>query len=126
MTYLILGLLSIIAVELFLRLPVLNPIRKLIQTSQKATKVLSSSHISDHWKEKVLQRYSFEMAKASLSIGVGIVIIFSILIGIAYLMDMLLNGKTSTLNFAMTTEGIVIALLASTAYVYIRKRFVSA
>ncbi|MFT4517931.1 MAG: hypothetical protein ACI9JM_000308 [Halioglobus sp.] len=126
MTYLTLGLLCIIAVELFLRLPVLSPIKKLINTSQKATKVLSSSHISDHWKEKVLQRYSFEMAKASLRIGVGIVIIFSILTCIAYLMDMLLNGKTSTLNFAMTTEGIVIALLASTAYVYLRKRFVSA
>lgn len=57
---------GILASEAFLRLPLLPTIRRVTRTAQKSGKVLSSKHISDHWKERVLPRYSLVIGTGSV------------------------------------------------------------
>jgi cytochrome c biogenesis protein CcdA len=125
MIYLALCLLCVIAIESFLFLPVMAQVKKLAAVSQKSLKVISSPRISDHWKEKVLQRYSRDMAVASLAIAVGLALMFVPVIAASYLFDAFMDGEISILDYAVTTEGLVIATLFSIFYAYVRSRLVS-
>jgi len=126
MNYLALGILCVFAIELFFHLPVLDPIRGLINVSQKTVKVLSSSRISDHWKEKVLLRYSRDMALASIKIGLGLTFVLILVSAGALSIDLVLPGEVTTLEYAVTGEGLLLATLISIAYLFLRKRIVSA
>lgn len=55
-------------VELFLRLPFFKHLHYLKSDSTKALSVISSSNISDHWKEKVIPRYARNILSSSLII----------------------------------------------------------
>ncbi len=122
MIYLTVCLLCILGVELFIRLPFRKYIAALGHVSKKSVRVVTSSVISDHWKEKALQRYSRDMALASLSIGF-LLIVMALLVGIAaYLCDLLLPSGRSTLDFLSTGSGISVAIIVSCAYVFVRKK----
>ena len=57
---------GVLASEAFLRLPLMPTIREVSATARKSGRVLSSKRISDHWKERVLQRYSLVIGKGSV------------------------------------------------------------
>lgn len=57
---------GVLASEAFLRLPLIPAIRSVTRTAQKSGKVLSSKRISDHWKERVLPRYSLVIGRGSI------------------------------------------------------------
>ena len=52
---------TLIAVELFIRLPLAANVKGLTGTMNKSFKVLKSPRISDHWKEKTMQAYSLRL-----------------------------------------------------------------
>ena len=56
---------AILASEAFLRLPVLGRIAEVSATAQKAGRVLRSSRISDHWKERILPAYALRIGLGS-------------------------------------------------------------
>ena len=58
MHYLSAFLVAVTAVEVFLRLPVIHQVAKMMKLSRKIFSVVASKNISDHWKEKVLIRYA--------------------------------------------------------------------
>jgi hypothetical protein len=64
------------AVELFIRLPIGTEICKLRSTMSKSIKVVSSSRISDHWKEKATQRYSLSIMTSSWLLFLYVVALF--------------------------------------------------
>ena len=66
MTYITSGLIAIIAVEIFSQIPIGKPLYKLFLLAKKAPAIILSKHISDHWKEIVLQRYARDMAVNSI------------------------------------------------------------
>jgi cytochrome c biogenesis protein CcdA len=125
MIYVAMCLLCIVAIESFILLPVLKPVKKLVVISQKSAKVLSSSRISDHWKEIALQRYSRDMALASLSIAFGLLLVLILVAAASYALDALLNTNIPVLEYALTGEGLLLALVFSTVYVFLRQRLVS-
>ncbi len=57
---------GVLASEAFLRLPLLSTIQKVSVTAKKSGAVLTSKRISDHWKERVLPRYSLVIGKGSV------------------------------------------------------------
>ena len=66
--YILLSLLPaiIIAVELFLILPVSYRSRRIANDSKKAFAIIKSAAVSDHWKEKALPHYSLNIFVSSL------------------------------------------------------------
>jgi len=123
MIYLAVCLLCILGVELFIRLPFRRYIAALGHVSRKSVRVVNSSVISDHWKEKALQRYSCDMALASLRIGF-LLVVMGLVIGIAaYLCDLLLPSGRSTLEFVSSGSGISVAIIVSCVYVFVRSKF---
>lgn len=59
---------SICFVGIFIHLHILSQIEELKQIPLQVMRIVRSSHISDHWKEKVLPRYSLQLLLKSLSI----------------------------------------------------------
>lgn len=59
---------SIVLVECVLRLPVIPTLWGLPTTISKAMKVMTSSKVSDHWKELVLRSYAFAILRLSLAL----------------------------------------------------------
>ncbi len=57
---------GVLASEAFLRLPLVPTIKRVTETAQKSGRVLGSKRISDHWKERVLPRYSLVIGKGSV------------------------------------------------------------
>ena len=124
MTSLALGLICIVAIELFMALPFLKAVGRLSEVSRKATKVISSSKISDHWKEKALQRYSRDMAVCSISLGFYMVVVFGAVIALGFALDTAMQPEISTLDYAMTMEGLLLATGFAFLYIFVRRRLV--
>ncbi|MCB2137360.1 MAG: hypothetical protein KDE08_15700 [Rhodobacteraceae bacterium] len=58
---------AVLASEAFLRLPLMDQIRRVTATAGKSGRVLKSKRISDHWKERVLPAYSWIIGKGSVT-----------------------------------------------------------
>ena len=124
MTYLALCLICIVAIELFMLLPFLKSVARLGEISRKATKVISSPKISDHWKEKVLQRYSRDMAVCSITLGFYMAIVFGVVMALGFALDAAMQPEVPTLDYAMTMEGLLLATGFAFLYIFVRKRLV--
>lgn len=124
MVYLAVSLITIIAVELFLRLPLAQLVRELATVLQKVTRVISSSAISDHWKEKVLLRYAGGIALTTLKIGAVLGGIGLVVFILCLLADMLPGAAPSTLEVFASWSGIALATGISVAYYLARSRLV--
>lgn len=126
MSYLALSLISIVAVEIFLWLPIRPPILQLATLGRKIPRVILSPKISDHWKEKVLLKYALLLAinsiKAFLWLLLAVALILGFTAGLGYVFGM---GSASALELVASTEGIAIMSLLSIAYYFIRQKLVS-
>jgi hypothetical protein len=122
MVYLAVALITIVAVELFLRLPLARQARELTATLHKVTRVITSSAISDHWKEKVLLRYSGSIAMTTLKIGAIIGGIGLAIFVLCLLADMLPGLGPSSLEVFASWTGIGLATVVSTLYYLARSR----
>lgn len=121
MEWLLLAVTTLLAVEVFVRTSFKKNIRALLSFSKRSAGTLSSKRISDHWKEKVLLRYSLEIFKNSVLLFVcfiftGTVIFLGHFIGSFLGMDLL--------SLFMTPLGIIVSLLLALLYVYIRGRII--
>jgi hypothetical protein len=67
---------GIVFVELFLKLPVAKSARFILNEVVKATTLMKSQNISDHWKEKALPRYSRRIMAMSLALTFYMLILF--------------------------------------------------
>jgi len=92
-------------------------IKKNFKYFNKIFKIFNSINISDHWKEKVILRYSADMLLSSLKI---LLIIF--FIAIFFILLHFLNNEFKTFVFSLigSMEITFIALI----YYYIRKKLI--
>ena len=110
---------ALLASEAFLRLPILQKIGSVAATSQKATRLLKSSRISDHWKERILPVYA-------LRIGLGSVTFF-LLLCLALLPVVLAGliypgGLSGWTHQLMRPLVIVVLCVVSLGYIWIRQK----
>lgn len=110
---------SVCFVEIFIRLNSLSRIKDLNRILKKVSRVLTSSRISDHWKEKVLPRYSLMLFKQSLLIFGVLVASFMIFVLLAVISE-LLDSSFITLSSSFT--GIAVSTCIALSYVMVRTK----
>ena len=114
-------LVCIAAVETFMLLPLGKELHKLGALTNKILAVLTSKQISDHWKEKVLLRYSGQMALSTLTLAGIFFIAGAIIFLVSLVTDLVISPQISTISFLISLPGIITATLASTAYYLVRR-----
>ncbi len=122
MQWLFVIILSLCAVELFIRVPLLTTARKLIATITKSTRIIRSPKISDCWKEKAVLQYSKLTFINTIWLLVYFAFIALCLIIITLLGDYLSSGFT---EYMLSVNGILVTTLIAIGYVFLRRKIVS-
>lgn len=124
-TLAIVAALTAIAIEIFLRLPFRACAQLMLRISQKASATISSKAISDHWKEKVLLRYSCILAGQSLKLAALFSVVVIVVVVFAAGIDLLIQPPKPSLQVLAGWPGLVTASVIAVLYFNLRKRFVS-
>ena len=114
MKHCILLVLCVLSIEIFIRSNYIFLINSLVKVSKKAIYIVLNKNISDHWKEKIITKYSLQMIKNSLQMLLIIFLIFFIFI----IADNLFTG---ILAFTFSLNGIIEFILIAFSYACIRK-----
>ena len=114
MNHLILLIVCLLSVEIFIRSKHIDLINSLIEVSKKTIHVISNKNVSDHWKEKIIPKYSIQMMKFSSKMLLIFLLIFCIFI-IAE------NWFSGFLSFTFSTNGIIESILITFCYSYFKK-----
>jgi len=120
-TWVLLGAGTIIAVEVFIKLPIAKLLGDFLQLISKISRTISSSYISDHWKEKVLINYAGQLLSISLLLLVYCVIPFvpfALLAGISQAYDV------GVFQLAASPGGVIASVVIATGYFLTRSRIV--
>lgn len=123
MELLLASLLVLPVIEYFIRLPFLSRAKALLRTSNKAVHIISSTKISDHWKEIVLLRYSQKLAIHTVIIALMLVGGFSLVVLPALLLDWLFVPKLAVIESLSTLLGLMCMTISSTLYIILRKYY---
>jgi len=124
MAYFLAIVVTVIVVELFCRLPLIGLVNQLVGTLNKASRVILSHSISDHWKEKVLLVYSGRIALTSIKITMVLTGVVLVAIGISEVLDSVFALSDPILDLLMSGLGASLAALVSILYLLVRSRFV--
>ena len=103
----------ILTIEIFIRVRFITLLNSVLTISKKVLRVISSSKISDHWKEKMVPYYSFSIFKISFSM---FLVLTSIVITF-FLPSMI---SISFIDFILSYTGIIESLCFSFIYIKIR------
>ena len=114
--YLYLVIACILSIELFLRLKFMSYVNSIVKNMNKVFRIIISSNISDHWKEKMVPKYAFILLKNSLLI-LGILFLI-ILMFSAFIV---ISSKFLTLILSIT--GIAMSIFISFIYLKLRVTF---
>jgi len=121
MSWLALAVLCVVMVEIALLLPLGATLKGFSRTSQKAMRTIASSRISEHWKEKVMLRYSARMMVETLKLFLFLALLAGlILLGIwvAAMAEIPLE------DLLLSFPGIGFSILFSVGYVFLRQKLV--
>lgn len=122
MAYCFTVLLTFLAIECFLRVPFLSRIQAVTTLVKKVVRMLPSSRISDHWKEKVLLRYALILMVNSLVLFIMLAGGLLLVVGGAFVLDLFVTPDPATLETILSLPGVVIMMGASVVYLYGRNR----
>jgi hypothetical protein len=114
--YLYLIIACVLSVELFLKLKFMTYVNSIFKNTNKVFRLIISSNVSDHWKEKMVPKYAFILLKNSLSI-LGILF----LIIIVFYVFVIISGNFLTLVLSIT--GVAISIIISFTYLKLRMIF---
>jgi len=105
-----------LSIELFLRLKFMSHVNSIARNTNKVFRVIISSNISDHWKEKMVPTYAFILLKNSLLI---LVILFLIIL--VFSAFIVISSKFLTLILSIT--GVAMSIFISFIYLKLRVTF---
>ena len=121
MNWLLLSVCCVAFIELFHRLGTLRYVHDLSGLCGKVCKTIRSQRISDHWKQRVLQRYAWDLFSSSM------LLFITLLITIAPFFIVTIGSDYFVLRFEtliMSIEGIVGSTVIAVSYFVLRPRFV--
>ncbi|MEM9169790.1 MAG: hypothetical protein AAGC56_09055 [Pseudomonadota bacterium] len=121
--FLIIG--TILAVELFLFLPLRQRATALRRLVAKISTTIGSEKISDHWKERVLLVYSGQLFSSSVLLFVFIVLALSPFFVLAAV-GSATEIAPMFLGFLASLKAIVASMAVGAAYVAVRQRLTKA
>lgn len=108
-------LVAIVFVELIVRTGFLRTAAGLLVISNKASHVLRSKRISDHWKEKVILRYSRDMMSTSLRLALVLAVAGGVIWAIGFCSER--YAQINLFDFLVTWQGLVFTTVAAMIYV---------
>ncbi len=117
MVWLLLVLGTLAVVECFIRLPFMARIKYLKTLLAKISRVLRSSSISDHWKEKILPTYAWQLFSSSILLFCYVVLAILPLVILAYVAT---QFGVPLLVMISSITGIVASTVIAVAYIFIR------
>lgn len=120
MSSLLACLVAVLAAECLFRLPLTRTLSRLSLITHKTLRVIRSPHISDHWKERVLLRYSSTMLGRSLLLALLLAVVavpVAAVVGVARLFEIEL------LTYLLAPDGIVLVIAVSCLYIWVRNHF---
>jgi hypothetical protein len=123
--WLVAGIVTIAAVEIFLRLPLVGVGRRLLQCIQRGQRIIYARKASDHWKQKALLAYSWRIAVDTLRLGVLMLGGMIPVVIATILLDLVLSPGQSTYHLMSSAAGAVFCSVVAVAYWPLRKRLVS-
>lgn len=112
----------LVSSELAFHIPIIHSIKAVNIIFNKVKKVLLSSLISDHWKEKVLPNYALQMFKYSLLIPV---LIITLLAPIVTIMTLWFESITLAIEYLSTIQTIITMTISSIFYVRLRVKVIN-
>jgi hypothetical protein len=115
-------LLAALAVEYFLRVPLVPAARALAALAHKSIRVVSSKRISDHWKEKVLLRYSREMAGRTALVALMVAGCAPVIAVPALVLDWVFAPAPPIVRSLTSVAGVAGMTAVACVYAVIRKR----
>ena len=121
MTWLLLTAATVIAVEIFSRFPLAELLRDFLKLVSKISKTISSSYISDHWKEKVLIAYAQKLLSISALLLVYCLVPFAPFALFASISEVY---GINLFDLASSLRGLVASLVVATCYYLLRARIV--
>ncbi|WP_282608359.1 hypothetical protein [Pelagibius sp. Alg239-R121] len=124
MTYFLVVIASVIAVELFVRLPVVDQVYQLFGTTQKAGHIIAAKAVSDHWKERVMLRYAQEILLSSIKLVMFMAGVLFLAVLPAVLVQQLIDPNLSIEALFSSWSAVVVSLIAATIYYVMRHRVV--
>lgn len=119
MFWVLLAIGAVVASELLLRLPMVPEFSRVQSASRKATRLLRSSAISDHWKEKILPVYALRIGRGSLLLFGMLCVVISPVILLGVFAD---GGIASFVEGLMTPVAIVAMIIVSIVYIFLRRK----
>lgn len=120
MEYLIIIVVSMLAVELFLKLPVRQSVEELLRVTKKSSHVVLSPHISDHWKEKVMLVYAKQAFSNTVKLTAVILIFASAIFLPLGIVDYLELTRQSLLELLSSLKGLLVTTISAACYLWLR------
>ena len=118
MIHLALFVLFVVTIEIAYRLRLLSHLSSVHGVLIKAGRVLGSSNISDHWKEKALLAYSVKLTTSCLRLC----LVLGLVVACFFLGDLFYPGILAHLT---TLRGIVASIFIGCVWMWVRTLFVS-
>ena len=95
------------------------------RAASKSLRVLRAAGISDHWKERVLQRYSVLLLAASVRLLGAIVLILGLYAAVLSAAGWLLVPAFDPLDALLRADYAVVAVVVAALYLPARRRVLS-
>ena len=116
--YLYLVIACVLSIELFLRLKFMSYVNSILKNTNKVFRIIISSNISDHWKEKMVPVYAFILLKNSL-----------LILGILFLIFLVFSAfivlSSEFLALLLSITGVIVSIVISLTYLKIRVIFLN-
>jgi len=103
----------LIGIELFYRLQFISNVIAISNCLKKVLRIIPSSSISDHWKEKIVPKYSLIILKKSL-------FLLAILLLIILVFSAFILFSNNYIGLVLSIEGGVISIVISYTYSKLR------
>ena len=114
---------SCLAAELFARLPFEPVVSRMAQCGARASRIVSSRRISDHWKEKVMPSYAMRMGRYTLTLALYFALLAVLVGGVLFAAEAMAPDAARLLTSAV---GLAASFVVATAYYLMRRRLVRA
>ena len=107
-----------LSIELFLRLKFMSHVNSIARNTNKVFRVIISSNISDHWKERMVPVYAFILLKNSL-------LILGILFLIILVFSTFIVLSSKFLPLILSVTGVTMSIVISFTYLKLRVIFLN-
>ena len=112
---------SCLAAELFARLPFEPVVSRMTRCGARASRIVSSRRISDHWKEKILPSYAMRMGRHTLTLALYFALLAVLVGAVVFAAEAVAPDAARLLTSA---AGLAASFVVATVYYLVRRRLV--